>query len=164
MIRHNYASLKLASNQAQYFSTVEGVWSVCRCTLLLASTPLDPFHAVSPSTATRVFLWLRVFVVRYSYYHTYTRCLKWNTIKWGVWSIWIAKGMKCSFEGGNARVQSKISLLWRLMNAISSAPVHPDFLKMHKLDKESESGPLKVGRKFMFDNTTITRPLEEMAA
>lgn len=50
------------------------------------------------------------------------------------------------------------------MNAISPAPLHSDFLKMHKLDKESESGPLKVGKKVKFDNTTITRPLEEMAA
>lgn len=49
--------------------------------------------------------------------------------------------MKHVFEGGNAIFQSNISLLRRLMNAISPAPINSDlyFHEMHKLDKDSES-------------------------
>lgn len=46
--------------------------------------------------------------------------------------------MKHPFEGGNAIFQSNISLLRRLMNAISPAPINSDFHKMHKLDKDHE--------------------------
>ena len=49
--------------------------------------------------------------------------------------------MKQPFEGGNAIFQSNISLLRRLMNAISPAPINSDFYfhEMHKLDKDPES-------------------------
>lgn len=54
-----------------------------------------------------------------------------------------------SFDGGNATVQSNISLLWRLMNAISPAPVNSAFHKMHKLDKKSWIQSFKSEEKSM---------------
>lgn len=49
--------------------------------------------------------------------------------------------MRHPFEGGNAIFQSNMSLLRRLMNAISLAQINSDlyFHKMHKLDKNPES-------------------------
>lgn len=65
--------------------------------------------------------------------------------------------MKHPFEGGNAIFQSNISLLRRLMNAISPAPINSDlyFHEMHKLDKDSESQASYRGEG-MYDSNTIT--------
>lgn len=65
--------------------------------------------------------------------------------------------MKRAFEGGNAIFQSNISLLQRLMNAISPPPVNLDlyFHKMHKLDKDSES-TASYGAEGTYDSDTIT--------
>lgn len=69
--------------------------------------------------------------------------------------------MKHPFEGGNAIFQSNISLLRRLMNAISPAPINSDlyFHEMHKLDKDPESKASYGGvggREGMYDSNTIT--------
>lgn len=65
--------------------------------------------------------------------------------------------MKHPFEGGNAIFQSNISLLRRLMNAISPAPINSDlyFHEMHKLDKEPES-KASYRVEGMYDSNTIT--------
>lgn len=66
--------------------------------------------------------------------------------------------MKHPFEGGNAIFQSNISLLRRLMNAISPAPVNSDlyFHEMHKLDKGPRIQKLHTGERGTYDRNTIT--------
>lgn len=65
--------------------------------------------------------------------------------------------MKHPFQGEDAIFQSNISLLRRLMNAISPAPINSDlyFHEMHKLDKGSESKASSRGEGRYDGNTII---------
>jgi len=70
--------------------------------------------------------------------------------------------MKHPFEAGNAIFQSNISLLQRLMNTISPAPINLDlyFHKMHKSDKDPKSKASYRGGE-MFERNKITCPQKE---
>lgn len=73
--------------------------------------------------------------------------------------------MQNAFEGGNATLQSNISLLQRLMNTISPAPVNSDLYihKMHKLDKEPKSKASYWGREYVCEKQNYT-PVEGTAS